>query len=367
MTDISDRYPNGLPDDPPTTTDGPQWRQVTPLQMLANLDECRLAPQARIQDLPEIGGRPQGWGDKMAGSLRGMRAGRLWVVGAAKAKAGKSMFVHMLLDGLAMLRRDDGGLEAPVFLVTENDTETIDGRLFSKLTEQSPLNLGVTSCKEVLENSGGVAALKQACEGLHVLNLDENYSTRGEALAEELARKVQAWREAPENKDARAVPVVCLDPYNRCIDLAGGDEYSATRAFVSRMKSLAVEHQFACILVSDTNKAHGASNARNIAAADADAKAGGLIKGAYEVSHQAHAVIILEPLDAYLPKDAARPREWPAHGVVATVAMARDAAGAHQVFEVDWPRATMTPCDASLDAAAGGDEQATVTAKNWAG
>jgi hypothetical protein len=204
----------------------------------------------------------------------------------------------------------------------------------------------------VLENSGGVAALKQACEGLHVLNLDENYSTRGEALAEELARKVQAWREAPENKDARAVPVVCLDPYNRCIDLAGGDEYSATRAFVSRMKSLAVEHQFACILVSDTNKAHGASNARNIAAADADAKAGGLIKGAYEVSHQAHAVIILEPLDAYLPKDAARPREWPAHGVVATVAMARDAAGAHQVFEVDWPRATMTPCDASLDAAA---------------
>ena len=86
---------------------------------VAHIAKVAASPMASMATLEHVGAFSQGWGKTLDEALHGIRA--------YNAKAGKSFFLHMLIDGLAM-----DGDRTPVWLLTENPRSEVYRRRYLK-------------------------------------------------------------------------------------------------------------------------------------------------------------------------------------------------------------------------------------------
>ena len=153
LTPPSTAAPAGQPPDPPSTAaparqpDDPALRYWAPREgdryTLARYRERRAQGRISVARLPAWCNRADAphdlspWGHGLGRwidrAIGGLRPGRVSILGARKAKSGKTAFVHQLASGLAMLsaERELAGGDAPLILtawVTEMDLDDLPER-----------------------------------------------------------------------------------------------------------------------------------------------------------------------------------------------------------------------------------------------
>jgi len=243
------------------------------------------------------------WLDKAIG---GLRPGRLIVLGARKAKGGKTAFLHQLVDGLAMLsveRLDLAGSSAPLLMVvwlTEMDLDDLPERGIARYLGVSqghfqgddPLQTDVDLVDAYFGNpadkyrrSRKFVRLVEVGELLRVLS-------DGPALLEYVEELVNGARDLLAAETERQVwPVLVVDPYQRRAE--NTEETTAAETAIAKLLDTVTDkHGWICLVTSDTTKASATDTLDS--KLPPDIVCASVMRGSYAMTHVADVTMALD-------------------------------------------------------------------------
>lgn len=306
--------------------DDPTLRRWAPREAdrygLARFRERRAVGRIPVARLPpwvprgagghELSPWGHGWGPWLDRAIGGLRPGRLIIIGARKAKAGKTAFVHQLASGLAMLsaeREALPGSTAPLLLVvwvTEMDLDDLPERGLARhlglsqsvfqSPDEHPGDNDLVERYLAMEAAGAGDLHSRARQRfVRLVELgdlmrgipEENVPGRKdgpemmasvEAIVEGAARQLEA-------ETGRAVwRVVVVDPYQRRTE-EGEDTTAAETALGKLLRTLTDRHKWITICTSDSTKASATEEIEP--GLPPDVVVARVMRGSYAVTHHA--------------------------------------------------------------------------------
>ncbi len=252
-----------------------------------------------------------GWGGGLDRMLGGLVPGLALVVGANRAGAGKTAFVHQLADGLAMrtaelVTEDSTTPLTPIFMLSELSTELMTRRTLARLTGHpsrryrsgvAAPRYGISLAQATRVFDKGRVALSEgltaaAREWFHVLHGGMRQRC-GADLVAELRETIAAMTSKLEQNHQRPIwPIVVMDPIQRWQDHTKS-EVEALNELSERLRTAVDDEGWILIVTSDTNK----TSARGAHVEDIGGheRAAGGMRGSYKLLHIVDIALYLCP------------------------------------------------------------------------
>lgn len=338
----------------------PLWQGYTLNDIHADMDvepiSVAYGPRWVGWDEKEDTSTPYGYGlgtwfdESVAG---GLNRGSFWSLGALTAKAGKTMFLGQLVEGLTLLSAmrllgltgrtdDDGPIILPFWLTEMRKHVDVAHRMIGRylgidismigrgkrgyqapgirqvaLRERVPPEVVMAAARKridrhLLDPTSLLSAMGSPGPRGLTVNIDpqklpqkrggrqvENprlgvrllESTEAAVLAR-VREFSAAWGVDPE----RVIPMLILDPVHRFIDAVGEDRLTAVNAVIHKAREMAHERRWIVVCTSDTTKAGAAEE--KILDGDPAKLAAAAFAGSQNLAHEPDTIIVLHAEEA---------------------------------------------------------------------
>ena len=263
--------------------------------------------------------------------------GAFWAVGALTAKAGKTMFLGQLVEGLALasaerlLTKKDGPIILPFWLTEMQKHVDVGDRMMGRFLNidmsmwgrgirgheapgikhmairmpcapEDAAKYAVMMAKNVLSTENVFSVARSLTVNLDPQRLPPKRGGRGvenPRLGLKLLKYVEAAVKVRVEEVAkqwgidkeRIIPLLIADPVHRFVDAAGEDRLTAVNLVIHALREIAFENGWIAMATSDTTKAGAAADK----AMDGDpaALASAAFAGSQNLAHEPDTVIVL--------------------------------------------------------------------------
>jgi hypothetical protein len=306
-----------------------------------------------------------GWGEALDYMLGGLVPGRVILLGAAGAKAGKTAFLMQLADGLALHSAAvDAGVRSgaltPALILSEMDARALNQRTLGRWFGCQPRCFASAPNVALLNaRAAQMSAEMQASELERIRSLQrsaiEAFRPDGKLAAmckwqrvptqigtgpeaiRTAALMLRAWREQLERDypGHAVLPVLVIDPVQRFAGAADG-EVEGQNAIAKALRSEADNGGLVILATSDTNKAAGMGD-RDRDRRDEAQDAAAIFRGSYGLLHALDAALVMEKEKV---EKGCPPEPWKPVRVNVTVGLNRWGPAGWPPASFEWERET---------------------------